>query len=144
MRLSTIRSIASNVHSVTLMLHSLEPDPLPCSPTTLLLAIIISTICPYPQETQIFSKLNPSIHTCIDCFVNIVSTTLSVINTRPLFTSTPIGSYSLSSMSVALQVPRMYHSFASCYDEYQTGLVFAIMVTPHIQMARLSSDGSGA
>lgn len=27
---------------------------------------------------------------------------------------------------------------------YLSGLVFAIMVTPHIQMAQLSSDGSGA
>ena len=141
--LSLIRSIANNVHFVISTMHSLEPNPSPCSPATLLPAITILTVCPCLQETRIFSISNPSLHICIGCFVNTVSTTQSVFSTRLLSTSTPIGSYSLSSLSVALQVLQMIHSFASCYCEYRTDLFFAIMVTPHILMARLSSDGSG-
>lgn len=143
-RLSTTRLVVNSVHSVILMSHSRGLNPLPCYPTTLLHAITIETVCPYPQGNRIFSRLNLSRHTCTDCFVNTVSTIQSVTSTRPLSTSTPIGSYSLSSMSVALQALQMFHSFASCCDEYQTGLVFAIMVTPNIQMVPLPSDGSGA
>lgn len=143
MKLSTKRSIESSEHSAISTMRSLEPNPSPCSPTTLLPAITILTICPCLQENQIFSISNPSLHICIGCFVNTVSTTLSVFNTRLLSTSTPIGSYSLSSTSVALQALRMSHSFASCYCEYRTDSFFAIMATPHTLMARLSSDGSG-
>lgn len=95
------------------------------------------------MEIQIFSILNISLH--IGCSINIVSVNQSDSNTHQPSISTPIGSYSPSSMMTdSIMVHSSTNSFASCYNVYRTGLSSVAMVTPHIRMGLLSLGGFGA